>query len=105
MEKFSSEDRNPQCETERDGNEQCGGNILTKEPLHFLKPLIVSRTYIVRAIARCDTHATDVSISGGNPLFNCRPVVIHAHHTEYRKNRLTQNSPRVCIPIRATLPA
>src|SRR5580765_8539072 len=39
VEKFSSENGNPQCNAERDGNEQCGGNICTTEPPHLLKSL------------------------------------------------------------------
>ena len=39
MEKFSSEDRNPQCETERERNEQCGGNIRIAQPPHLMKTL------------------------------------------------------------------
>ena len=39
MEKFSPDDRNPQCDTERERNEQCGGNIRTTKPPHLLKPL------------------------------------------------------------------
>ncbi len=39
MEKFSSEDRNPQCETDRERNEQCGGNIRITQPPHLMKTL------------------------------------------------------------------
>ena len=39
MEKFSSEDRNPQCNTERERNEQCRGDIRIAQPPHLMEPL------------------------------------------------------------------
>ena len=39
MEKFSSEDRNPQCETERERDEESGGNIRIAQPPNLMKTL------------------------------------------------------------------